>query len=146
MNGSWLRRLWRLSTGRFGVIVALVILGVLLLLGIRWLIRHRLPPADVPLAFGAYDPMAKPVYAEKQRWLYLPPGTKLRYTAEGPLDFPIGAALVKTFAYPADLRRPDEAVRRLETRRTVTSTRASSPTRRSATRACGWRRRAAWWG
>ena len=55
-------------------------------------------------------------YAEKQRWLYLPPGTRIRYTAEGPLAFPVGAALVKTFAYPADLRRPGEAVRRLETR------------------------------
>lgn len=51
------------------LIVALVVLGVLVILGVRWLIRHRLPPADVPLAFGAYDPMAKPVYAEKQRWL-----------------------------------------------------------------------------
>src|SRR5262245_47908939 len=55
-------------------------------------------------------------YAEKQRFLYLPPGTKARYRAEGPLDFPVGATLVKTFAYPADLRRPGENVRYLETR------------------------------
>lgn len=55
-------------------------------------------------------------YAEKQRWLYLPPGTRVAYTPEGPLAFPVGAVLVKTFSYPADLRRPDEAVRRLETR------------------------------
>jgi uncharacterized repeat protein (TIGR03806 family) len=55
-------------------------------------------------------------YAEKTRYLYLPPGTKARYRAEGALDLPVGATLVKTFAYPADFRRPDENVRFLETR------------------------------
>jgi uncharacterized repeat protein (TIGR03806 family) len=55
-------------------------------------------------------------YAEKTRYLYLPPGTKARYRATGALDLPVGATLVKTFAYPADFRRPDEKVRFLETR------------------------------
>jgi uncharacterized repeat protein (TIGR03806 family) len=55
-------------------------------------------------------------YAEKQRWLYLPPGAKARYRASGVLDLPIGATLIKTFAYPADFRRPDEQVRLIETR------------------------------
>jgi uncharacterized repeat protein (TIGR03806 family) len=55
-------------------------------------------------------------YAEKIRYLYLPPGTKARYRAEGALDLPVGATLVKTFAYPADFRRPNEQVRFLETR------------------------------
>lgn len=55
-------------------------------------------------------------YAEKQRFLYLPPGTRARYRAAGVLAFPIGAALVKTFAYPADFRRPANDVRLLETR------------------------------
>ncbi|MBL8772318.1 MAG: hypothetical protein JNK30_13130 [Phenylobacterium sp.] len=55
-------------------------------------------------------------YAEKFRYLYLPPGAKARYRADGVFDFPVGAALVKTFAYPADLRRPDQQVRYLETR------------------------------
>jgi uncharacterized repeat protein (TIGR03806 family) len=32
------------------------------------------------------------------------------------LDLPVGATLIKTFAYPADFRRPDENVRMLETR------------------------------
>ncbi|MFC3079142.1 SO2930 family diheme c-type cytochrome [Phenylobacterium terrae] len=88
-------------------------------------------PAPAIGAYGLFDAAGRPAaelipfapatplfsdYAEKQRWLYLPPGTKVRYTAEGPLDFPVGSALVKTFAYPADLRRPKEAVRRLETR------------------------------
>ncbi len=55
-------------------------------------------------------------YADKHRFLYLPPGTKAAYRADGVLDFPVGATLVKTFAYPADLRRPDQKVRYLETR------------------------------
>ena len=55
-------------------------------------------------------------YAEISRWLYLPPGAKARYRATGALDLPVGATLIKSFAYSADLRRPDEAVRVLETR------------------------------
>ena len=55
-------------------------------------------------------------YAEKQRFLYLPPGSKARYRAKGVLDLPVGATLVKTFAYPADFRRPTEKVRLIETR------------------------------
>lgn len=55
-------------------------------------------------------------YAEKFRFLYLPPGTRARYRSDGVFEFPVGATLVKTFAYPADLRRPAENVRYLETR------------------------------
>lgn len=55
-------------------------------------------------------------YAEKTRYLFLPPGTQAKYRATGTFDFPVGATLVKTFAYPADLRRPDDKLRVLETR------------------------------
>ena len=55
-------------------------------------------------------------YAEKFRLVWLPPGTKAGFAAEGVLAFPVGAVLVKTFAYPADLRRPDENIRYVETR------------------------------
>ena len=55
-------------------------------------------------------------YAEKTRYVFLPPGTKARYTKDGVFDFPVGTALIKTFAYPADFRRPDQDVRFLETR------------------------------
>lgn len=55
-------------------------------------------------------------YAEKQRYLYLPPGVKARYRPNGVLDLPVGATLIKTFAYPADFRRPEENVRFIETR------------------------------
>jgi uncharacterized repeat protein (TIGR03806 family) len=55
-------------------------------------------------------------YAEKFRFVYLPPGKQAAYRADGVLDFPVGATLVKTFAYPADFRKPDEKVRYIETR------------------------------
>jgi uncharacterized repeat protein (TIGR03806 family) len=55
-------------------------------------------------------------YAEKARLLYLPPGTHAAYRPTGALDLPVGATLVKTFAYPADFRRPGEKVRKIETR------------------------------
>src|SRR4030081_3102584 len=55
-------------------------------------------------------------YAEKPRFLYLPPGTHARYRPTGALDLPVGATLIKTFAYPADLRRPGETLRLIETR------------------------------
>jgi uncharacterized repeat protein (TIGR03806 family) len=55
-------------------------------------------------------------YAEKFRYAYLPPGEAAGYTATGPLDFPVGTTLVKTFAYPADFRKPSEKVRFVETR------------------------------
>ncbi|WP_293380678.1 SO2930 family diheme c-type cytochrome [Phenylobacterium sp. SCN 70-31] len=52
-------------------------------------------------------------YAEKHRFLYLPPGAKVRYREHGAFEFPIGAALVKTFGYPG---------RRLETRLLIRKT------------------------
>jgi uncharacterized repeat protein (TIGR03806 family) len=55
-------------------------------------------------------------YAEKERFLYLPPKARAQYSADGVFEFPVGATLVKTFAYPADFRQPTERVRRLETR------------------------------
>ena len=55
-------------------------------------------------------------YADKHRWLYVPAGRKVRYTETGAFEFPVGATLVKTFAYPADFRRPADNVRLVETR------------------------------
>ncbi len=55
-------------------------------------------------------------YAAKSRYLYLPPGTRATYRAAGVLDLPIGAVLIKTFSFPADLRAPNRNVRRIETR------------------------------
>ncbi|MEO8115222.1 MAG: SO2930 family diheme c-type cytochrome [Phenylobacterium sp.] len=74
---------------------------------------HRPNAGVVP--YGLNTPLFSD-YAEKARFVFLPPGRQARYTATGAFDFPVGATLVKTFAYPADFRRPDQAVRVLETR------------------------------
>jgi uncharacterized repeat protein (TIGR03806 family) len=55
-------------------------------------------------------------YAAKHRYVFVPPGKTIGYRAQGVLDFPVGTTLVKTFAYPADLRAPGANERFLETR------------------------------
>ena len=55
-------------------------------------------------------------YAEKYRYVWMPPGTAATYTETGVLAFPIGTTIVKTFAYPADFRTPAADVRAIETR------------------------------
>jgi uncharacterized repeat protein (TIGR03806 family) len=77
-------------------------------------------PTDPPQlsAFGFFDGRAdKPVstlipyslrtplfsdYAEKQRFIHLPPGAKVTADATGKLVFPVGTALIKSFGYPDD--------------------------------------------
>jgi uncharacterized repeat protein (TIGR03806 family) len=54
--------------------------------------------------------------AVKFRYLYLPPHTQAAYRDDGVFDLPVGAVLIKTFAFAADMRHPDENVRFLETR------------------------------
>lgn len=39
-------------------------------------------------------------YAHKFRTVWLPPGTQMNYTATGPLQFPVGAIVTKSFYYP----------------------------------------------
>ena len=41
--------------------------------------------------------------AEKSRFLYLPPGTKAKAQGDGLLDLPVGAALIKSFAFGGKL-------------------------------------------
>ncbi len=53
-------------------------------------------------------------YAVKYRFAY--PSGKVGWRDDGVLDFPVGSVLVKSFGYPADMRKPDEAVRMIETR------------------------------
>jgi len=61
-------------------------------------------------------------YAEKFRYVWLPPGKPARYTATGVLEFPVGTTIVKSFAYPADFRAPDAKIRIIETRLLVRRT------------------------
>ena len=60
-------------------------------------------------------------YALKFRFVRLPErpdgGVEpARYRAAGPFEFPVGAVIAKTFAYPADFRVEEEGPRPLETR------------------------------
>ena len=54
--------------------------------------------------------------ALKQRFVYLPQGKAATYDATEAFAFPVGAALIKTFAFPADAAKPAENVRLIETR------------------------------
>lgn len=55
-------------------------------------------------------------YAEKHRFVYLPPGEKATYNADRAFEFPVGTVLVKTFSYIRDRRDPDGGEQILETR------------------------------
>lgn len=54
--------------------------------------------------------------ALKDRFVYVPDGRTVAYVEEEALDFPEGSALIKSFSFPADYRRPDEDIRIIETR------------------------------
>lgn len=64
----------------------------------------------------AYE-LASPLYSDgaiKQRFVFLPSGTRAHFRSEGAFEFPIGAVLIKTFAFPVDV--PGSANRAIETR------------------------------
>lgn len=66
----------------------------------------------------AYD-LATPLYSDgalKSRAAYLPPGKAASWRDNEALAFPVGSALIKTFAFPADFREPERNLRRIETR------------------------------
>lgn len=51
-------------------------------------------------------------YAVKTRFIYLPTGTHMESDEEGPIRFPVGAAIIKSFAF----RQSDGSLRTVETR------------------------------
>ncbi|MCX5746081.1 MAG: hypothetical protein NT062_26690 [Proteobacteria bacterium] len=55
-------------------------------------------------------------FAVKERAIYVPPGATATFDPEQAFDLPVGAVLVKNFAFPADLRTPTEDVTLVETR------------------------------
>jgi uncharacterized repeat protein (TIGR03806 family) len=55
-------------------------------------------------------------YAHKYRFAYVPQGRPAAYDDREVFDFPVGSVLVKTFAYPADFRAPEDNIRLVETR------------------------------
>jgi len=55
-------------------------------------------------------------YAEKHRYLYMPPGKSATYEDDGKISYPVGAALIKTFSFLNDRRDPSLGDRIIETR------------------------------
>jgi uncharacterized repeat protein (TIGR03806 family) len=51
-------------------------------------------------------------YAEKRRWIVLPPGEQMTANGDGLLSFPVGTAIIKSFGY----RQADGRYRTIETR------------------------------
>lgn len=55
-------------------------------------------PSSALLPYALRTPLFTD-YAEKQRFLYLPPGEKFGVSVDGRLQFPVGSALIKSFGY-----------------------------------------------
>ena len=55
-------------------------------------------------------------YALKHRFVWLPPGTAATYSSRDSFTFPVGAVIIKTFAYPVDYRDLALGERLIETR------------------------------
>jgi parallel beta-helix repeat protein len=55
-------------------------------------------------------------YADKRRFIKLPEGAAIGYRASGPLEFPVGTVIAKTFSYPHDMTDRAQGERLLETR------------------------------
>lgn len=60
----------------------------------------RQVPAEGVLPFAPATPLFTD-FAEKRRFVYVPEGESAAYDAHEAFAFPVGSALVKTFAYPA---------------------------------------------
>jgi uncharacterized repeat protein (TIGR03806 family) len=72
-------------------------------------------PAERVVPFGVISPLFSD-YAHKWRFLYVPEGTTITYSDTGVWEFPVGAILVKTFAYLDDPADPAGGKNLLETR------------------------------
>ena len=49
-------------------------------------------------------------YADKYRFVWMPPGSSAQYRDEDPFEFPVGTILAKTFAFPLDGRPTDRLI------------------------------------
>ncbi|APR78785.1 Hypothetical protein A7982_04132 [Minicystis rosea] len=76
---------------------------------------HEQTPAEGVIPYDVVAPLFSD-YTEKHRFLYVPPGKKIGYRDTDRWELPVGAILVKTFAYPIDERDAKKGLRLLETR------------------------------
>lgn len=72
-------------------------------------------PAEGVVPYEIISPLFSD-YAAKHRFIRLPEGGQITYTADGDWEYPIGTVLVKTFGFSNDLRDPSAGERIIETR------------------------------
>ncbi len=79
-----------------------------------------LKPQDFLVPYGVNSPLWSDG-AVKSRWMALPTGTKINFSATGEWKFPVGTVFVKNFALPVDETDPG-VLHRLETRLLICDT------------------------
>lgn len=72
-------------------------------------------PNDGVLPFDLNTPLFSD-YAQKHRFVWMPPGVSAQYSDRETFRFPVGTVLIKTFAFPIDERDPGAGERLIETR------------------------------
>lgn len=75
--------------------------------------------AQKPTAGVTPFDLSTPLFSDgalKHRFVYLPAEKPATYVVDEAFQFPVGAVLIKTFAFPADFRAPDKDMRLIETR------------------------------
>ncbi|MCA9122956.1 MAG: hypothetical protein KDB11_22375 [Planctomycetales bacterium] len=75
----------------------------------------ELQPAAEVIEYDLNTPLFSD-YSQKQRLVRLPRGTSATYRSQGPLEFPIGTIIAKTFYYANDLNDDTGKRRLIETR------------------------------
>jgi uncharacterized repeat protein (TIGR03806 family) len=76
-------------------------------------------PTQGPASGGVPFHLTTPLfsdYAQKHRFVFLPPGTQASYDPAKPFGFPIGTIIAKTFSFAHDLRDPGLGGNVVETR------------------------------
>lgn len=77
------------------------------------LAKHQ--PATRVIPYDLNTPLFSD-YTTKYRFIQLPEKSQIEFRSRGVFDFPDGTVIAKTFAYPHDMRAPDQGERLLETR------------------------------
>jgi uncharacterized repeat protein (TIGR03806 family) len=72
-------------------------------------------PATGVVPYDLINPLFSD-HAIKHRFVYVPKGKAAAYSADGVMEFPVGSALIKTFAFAPDLRAPGVREYKVETR------------------------------
>ena len=72
-------------------------------------------PAEGVIAYDLINPLFSD-HAAKHRFVYLPAGTAAEWSDTEAFTFPVGAVLIKTFAFAPDMRTPEADAYNVETR------------------------------